>query len=703
MDESSSPDYEFGGYRLDTALHVLVAPSGEPLPLPSRAFAALRFLVERAGEIVDKHALMTAVWPTTVVAENNLNQCILAVRKALGESAGERRFILTVPGRGYKFVAPVTVVPHGHPGPAPLAPQPTAATRSRAPRLIVAAGAAVVLLLALALSLWLGHDGAVTNPAEYVQLTDVPDGAVSPVLSPDEHLLAFIRNGSSFMGSGQIWLKVLPDGEPVKLTNADGPLWAPAFSPDGAHVVYSAIDLTNGSWNTWTVPVAGGAAATRLLPNTQGLTYIGPREVLYSEFNAGLHLGIATSLDDRSRHRQVYVPSHERGMAHFSFLSPDRKSVLVVEMGATGVFGPCRLAPFDGSAPGHAVGPSAGACLAAAWSPDGKWMYFSDDASGSSHLWRQRFPQGPVEQITFGPTEEQTVFPSPDGRSLLTSVGLTQSTLWFHQANAERALNTEGRVFAPWLSADAQRVYFLITPSETTHFSLSRMDIVTGRQESLLPGFNPAEYAISPDEQQVAFTIEREGQHQIWLAPLDRHTPPTLLVRDGDEPQFGGQYVFFRRVGAHTSHLHRIRTDGSGEAQLLPDPIIEIFCAAPDGKAVVVNRPAAEGNIAAWVIAVDSASPARVLNKSYAPSTWSHDGKAIYVGLNVQENPALFGSTRVVPVGPDDMPLSALPAASLEGALIPHPGDNLSVGPDPSVYVFLKSERRQNIYRIPLH
>jgi DNA-binding winged helix-turn-helix (wHTH) protein/Tol biopolymer transport system component len=703
MDEASSPDYEFGGFRLDTALHVLVSPSGEPLPLPSRAFAALRYLVERAGEIVDKSALMTAVWPTTVVAENNLNQCILALRKALGESAGERRFILTVPGRGYKFVAPVTVVPHGHPDPAPMAPLPTAPTRSRAAWLTVAVGAAVAVLLAVALALWLGRSRAVTNPAEYVELTDVPDGALSPVLSPDGHLLAFIRNGSMFMGSGQIWLKVLPDGEPVKLTDADGPLWAPAFSPDGAHVVYSAIDLTNGTWNTWSVPVTGGAAATKLLPNTQGLTYIGPREVLYSEFNAGLHLGVATSLDDRSMHRQVYVPSHERGMAHFSSLSPDRKSVLVVEMGATGVFGPCRLAPFDGSAPGHTVGPTVGACLAAAWSPDGQWMYFSDNATGSSHLWRQRFSNGPAEQITFGPTEEQTVFPTPDGRSLLTSIGLTQSTLWFHQANAERALNTEGRVFAPLLSADARRVYFLITPSETAHFSLSRMNVASGRQESLLPGFNPVEYDISPDEQQVAFTIVREGQHQIWLAPLDRRTSPTLLVRDGDEPRFGGRYVFFRRVGAHTSHLHRIRTDGSGESQLLPDPIIELFCAAPDGKAVVLARPADEGNIAAWVIPVDNLSAARVLNNSYAPSSWSHDGKAIYVGLNVQENLALSGSTRVVPVGPDDLPLSPLPAASADGALIAQPGDNLSVGPDPSVYVFLKAERRQNIYRIPLH
>jgi TolB-like protein/DNA-binding winged helix-turn-helix (wHTH) protein len=112
MDQITKPDYEFEGFRLDSNLQVLICPTGEPVSLPSRAFATLRYLVERSGEIVEKSALMSEVWPKTVVAENNLNQCILTLRKVLGESAGDRHFILTVPGRGFKFVAPVTVVPH---------------------------------------------------------------------------------------------------------------------------------------------------------------------------------------------------------------------------------------------------------------------------------------------------------------------------------------------------------------------------------------------------------------------------------------------------------------------------------------------------------------------------------------------------------------------------------------------------------------
>src|SRR5258708_7142868 len=112
MDQTSTPSYEFAGFRLDTVLQVLSSPRGEPIALPSRAFETLRYLVERSGELVEKSSLMQAVWPRAVVEENNLNQCIFTLRKVLGEAAGERRFILTVPGRGFKFVAPVNVIPN---------------------------------------------------------------------------------------------------------------------------------------------------------------------------------------------------------------------------------------------------------------------------------------------------------------------------------------------------------------------------------------------------------------------------------------------------------------------------------------------------------------------------------------------------------------------------------------------------------------
>ena len=99
--------FEFGGFRLDAAQRRLFAPDGTAVELPSRAFYVLLFMVERPGQLLDKAGILKAVWPQTVVEEGNLSQCIFALRRALGDTAGEHRFIATVPGRGYQFVAQV--------------------------------------------------------------------------------------------------------------------------------------------------------------------------------------------------------------------------------------------------------------------------------------------------------------------------------------------------------------------------------------------------------------------------------------------------------------------------------------------------------------------------------------------------------------------------------------------------------------------
>jgi DNA-binding winged helix-turn-helix (wHTH) protein/TolB-like protein/Tfp pilus assembly protein PilF len=98
--------YQFDSFLVDTSRRALLR-GGEPVPLKPKAFETLLALVENRGRVVEKDELMRSLWPDTFVEEANLTQHISLVRKALGDDPKEHRFILTVSGRGYRFVADV--------------------------------------------------------------------------------------------------------------------------------------------------------------------------------------------------------------------------------------------------------------------------------------------------------------------------------------------------------------------------------------------------------------------------------------------------------------------------------------------------------------------------------------------------------------------------------------------------------------------
>ncbi len=115
MDERT---ISFGPYRLLAAQRLLLERD-QPVRLGSRAFDILVALVERAGEVVGKEQLIARAWPQTFVEESNLKIQVSALRRALGDGQGGNRYVITVPGRGYNFVAPVR---REEPSRAPLPP-----------------------------------------------------------------------------------------------------------------------------------------------------------------------------------------------------------------------------------------------------------------------------------------------------------------------------------------------------------------------------------------------------------------------------------------------------------------------------------------------------------------------------------------------------------------------------------------------------
>jgi TolB-like protein/DNA-binding winged helix-turn-helix (wHTH) protein/Tfp pilus assembly protein PilF len=166
--------YEFGDFHLDAAKRLLWR-DGVPVPLTPRVFETLLYMVEHHDTVLDKERLMEAVWPDSIVEENNLTQNISTLRRVFGETPGSHHYIVTVPGRGYRFVADVRLR-EAHEGPEPqriqepaIEPaatetervasvsQPEHAATSRSFRPLLLATAAVLALSVAALFFWRGR------------------------------------------------------------------------------------------------------------------------------------------------------------------------------------------------------------------------------------------------------------------------------------------------------------------------------------------------------------------------------------------------------------------------------------------------------------------------------------------------------------------------------------------------------------------
>lgn len=153
--------YKFDEFILDAGKRRVYDSQGEAVSLMPKAFDILLYLVSNEQRVVEKEELMDAIWPDTSVEENNLTQNISALRRALGEKHRENRFIATVPGRGYKFVAAVHKVDHEATsvGAGPGNVQPTS-TRVRSRWLTFAGIALAGGLIITAVMLWRGTAGA---------------------------------------------------------------------------------------------------------------------------------------------------------------------------------------------------------------------------------------------------------------------------------------------------------------------------------------------------------------------------------------------------------------------------------------------------------------------------------------------------------------------------------------------------------------
>ena len=574
--------------------------------------------------------------------------------------------------------------------------------------------AAALLVLASAVGAVLHYRSAGSAPAaskEWTQLTFFTDSAVYPALSPDGRMLAFIRGSNSFFGPGQIYVKFLPDGDPVQLTHDSLAKLSPAFSPDGSRIAYG----TGPPFDEWEVPVLGGEPHI-LLPNASSLTWIeGGKQLLFSEIKEGLHMVVVTTDLGRGQRREVYAPPGDRSMAHHSYLSPDRRWVLVVEMDNRGNILPCRVVPFEGGGNPRIVGPADSTCIAGAWSPDGKWIYLSARKGDKFQIWRQGFPDGEPELVTSGPTSQEGIELAAGGKSFITSVGSRDSTVWLHDKDGDHQISSEGNAVAPSFSADGNKLYYLMANGQTPGYELWVKDLIGEKAigekvEKVLPGYSMEGYTVSHDGKEVAFAMsDPTGHSSIWVAATDHRSSPKRISLAGTETEDSPFFLpdgdlIFRAIESGSNFLYRMKADGSGRQKISSQRIFDAKSVSPDGRWVIASSPVAgeEHTAEAAAFAVDGHATVP-LCPGYCFTTWNTAGTVMFLYF-----PSLFKGTYPMAVQ-HDTGLPALPpsgfgrladlANAKTAAVIPRQVDSIVSS---SLYAYTQENARRSLYRIPL-
>ena len=211
---------EFGDFELDASRRVLKSlADGKPVEITGRVLDALIYLVERPGQLIDKKTLIDALWPNVVVEDGNLTQTIHTLRRVLGEKAGEHRYIVTVPGRGYQFVAevreravPVAPVPESVPRPA-SAPDPALEALPRRRRTWVLAVAALAILALVIVAVLVARPHA-QPPVQQAAVVAHPSIAVLPFVDMSEE-----QNQAHFAdGLSEEILNILAHADNLRVT-----------------------------------------------------------------------------------------------------------------------------------------------------------------------------------------------------------------------------------------------------------------------------------------------------------------------------------------------------------------------------------------------------------------------------------------------------------------------------------------------------
>jgi Tol biopolymer transport system component/DNA-binding winged helix-turn-helix (wHTH) protein len=605
MNSKKEQVYRFGDYQLAGAERVL-RRNGEIVPLPLKSLEVLLALVAQHGRVVSKEDLMKQVWPDSHVEEANLARHIYTLRKTLGESSkeagGEHHYILTIPGRGYRFVMDVQAdsfteserdeLPNVGKDEAPAPRRWTGVQLDYRMLIALVALSALVSIIVLIID---GRARVVESPPEpnIIRLPnsgDLRDGVISP---DGKYIAKIVKNKDQH----SLLLQLFPNGSETQIVPpiSDG-LGCLAFSPDSSFVYYTTKNKDRDEV-LYQIPVTGGNARriTEKIDSPISFAPDGRRFAFVREDHTLGRSSLLIGSLDGAEEKEICVRKIPEYLDYPAW-SPDGDSIICVfNTTSRSLLLEIKLKERTeqllNTPPWKFI-------RRPVWLKDGRGLLFSvEERFNIRHAWHLPFPdtRSPRRLMT-GVQMWRGPSITDDARELVYIERSHIASVWVgagaapdsHTRITAGGGNYEGLTWTP----DGRLLY---SSDINGYWNIFLMNADgKGKQQLTYDTYDNTMPSMSPDGRYIFFTSNRKGVADIWRIDKDGSNPKQMTFgANGLGPQCttDGKWVVFTAPNDRSAFaLHRVAVEG-GEPETMGLENVEEVVISPNGKFLACLMP----------------------------------------------------------------------------------------------------------------
>ncbi len=695
--------FSLGPWRIEPDVHVIHGPEG-PTQVEHKVMQVLLYLAARPEQTVRVDELLDAVWGEVIVEENALRRSISLLRKAFGDNPRQPTVIQTIPKRGYRLFAPVTFAPAGGNYPASPAdvtlspaPEPSpqrAAVLADRTRWRIGSGIVVGVLALVAVGWVVSQAWAPPTLMTKRPLSSFPGVEYRPSLSPDGSKVVYVWEGDDPSDTPKIYVQLVDEAVPQRLTSGDGAEAGPAWSPDGNRIAFTRY--ADGTCGILVAPVIG-QQATQLAACTPGQvgTMAWSPDGRWLAFPARPDSSATRRivlLDTQTLERRTLTtpPDH-----HGDFdprFSPDGTRLSFERRSPTSPDMLMRI-PTAGGTPSVIV-EAWGGIENHDWTPDGARIVFSSDQGGNYRLWAVDAGGGTPEWLAAaGVYDPSTPAFARTGQRMAYVEWFFTFNIWQVQLDNElgepQPLITSSQWdMHPHIAPDGQRLAFTSNRLGNNDLWTSDAD---GTDLQRLTDFGTAFVSTprwSPDGQRLAFVVREATTPDLYVIDAAGGTPRRLTDHTAADvaPAWSpdGAWLYFGSNRSGTWQIWRKPSNGGAAEQVTTDGG---YAAQIVGETLFYTRPDQRG---LWRQSLTEASEATDMLPNLSPSDW---------GSWVVQNDTIYFLERTPNgafISAHDLTTGATTRLATPTQWIPQNKANLTISPDGRTLIYSQSDQRES-------